>query len=106
MLLPCCLCATATFAQQSTQTTGDLNPAFARAEQLFALADSKDAGATAKIKQALADENWYVRGEAAIAIARLGDKSNGALLIPLLQDQNWFVRSAAMKAIALLGAQS
>src|SRR4030095_4701874 len=93
VLLLCWLCATTALAQKSPQTNADVNPAFARAEQLFALADSKDAGATAKIKQALADENWYVRGEAAIAIARLGDKSNAPLLTPLLQDQNWFVRS-------------
>ena len=106
VLLLCCLYATVAFAQKSTQANGDVNPAFARAEQLFALADSKDAGAFTKIKQALSDENWYVRGEAAIAIARLGDKSNGPLLLPLLQDQNWFVRSAAMRAITLLGAQS
>src|SRR5215510_3609444 len=106
ILLLCRLCAGTAQAQKSPQTNGDANPAFARAEQLFALADSKDVGASAKIKQALADENWYIRGEAALAMARLGDKSNGPLLVPLLQDQNWFVRSAALRAITLLGAQS
>src|SRR5215471_12429836 len=105
-LLLCWLCATIASEQKSSQTNGDPNPALSRAEQLFALVDSKDSGASAKIKQALSDENWYVRGEAAIAIARLGDKSNGPLLLPLLQDQNWFVRSAALRAITLLGAQS
>src|SRR6185295_16358330 len=59
-----------------------------------------------RIKQALTDENWYVRGEAARALGMLGDKSASALLLPLLKDQSWFVRSAALTAIASLGAPS
>jgi HEAT repeat protein len=101
------MCSTPALAQKSVQTNGtSTNPAFVQAEQLFVLADSKDAGATAKIKEALASDSWYLRGEAAMAIVRLGDKSNAALLLPLIHDQNWFVRGAALRAIMLLGAKS
>src|SRR5262249_34789046 len=107
VMLLCCLCCTAIFAQKPAQTNGDAtSPAFAKAEQLFVLAESKDSSAPEKIKQALSDDNWYLRGEAALALARLGDKSNAQLLFPLLQDQNWFVRSAALRAIMLLGAHT
>src|SRR4030095_1886648 len=107
VILLSCLCSTAALAQKSVPTNGgSTNPAFVQAEQLFALADSKDAGATAKIKEALSSDNWYLRGEAAMAVVRLGDKSNGALLLPLLNDQNWFVRSAALRAISLLSGKS
>lgn len=80
--------------------------ALARARQLSGLLNSNAAEAPARIKEALSDENWYVRGEAARALARLGDKSAGPLLLPLLKDQSWFVRSAALAAIAALGAPS
>ena len=79
------------------------NPALARVQQLIALSASKDIYAPAKIKQALSDDNWYVRGEAARALGRLGDKSVGPLLLTLLSDQNWYVRNAALEAIASLG---
>src|SRR5215471_7942787 len=106
-LLFALLCPTVTLAQKAVQTnSGSTNPAFVQAEQLFALADSKDAGAQAKIKEALSSDNWYIRGEAALAVARFGDKSNGPLLLPLLNDQNWFVRSSALRAIMLLGGPS
>jgi HEAT repeat protein len=92
-----------TFAQQGDPAA---SPVLARAQQLITLVSSKDVDAPERLKRALLDENWYVRGEAARAIARLGDKSAGPLLLPLLRDQSWFVRCAALEAIASLGTGS
>lgn len=91
---------------KDTPSSNTASPALARAQQIIALSNSKEPDAPAKLKQALADENWYVRGEAARALGRLGDKSSGALLLPLLQDENWFVRIAALEAIAAVGTSS
>ena len=94
-------------AQQAADSRdGAPSAALARAQQLIALIDSKDENAAAKLKQALSDDSWYVRGEAARALGRRGDKSAGPLLITLLQDQSWFVRNAALEAIASLGSAS
>lgn len=82
--------------------TDEPGPALARAKRLADLAFSGDVGASATLKQALSDENWYVRGEAARALGRLGDKSAAPLLQPLLKDQNWFVRAASLEAIGAL----
>lgn len=91
------------FAQQANESKENgPSAALARAKQLNGLLNSS-AEAPARIKQALSDENWYVRGEAARALARLGDKSASQLLLPLLKDQSWFVRCAALEAIASLG---
>ncbi|HSO73779.1 MAG TPA: HEAT repeat domain-containing protein, partial [Blastocatellia bacterium] len=74
-----------------------------RAQQLAALGSSKDAGSLALLKQALSDDNWYVRGLAAGALARREDKSEAAsLLLPLIQDTNWFVRDEAVAALSTL----
>jgi HEAT repeat protein len=101
------LSSASALAQQAPDSRdGPPSPVLARAQQLIALIDSKEVNAPAKLKQALSDENWYVRGEAARALGRLGDKSAGPLLLTLLQDQSWFVRSAALEAIASLGAAS
>lgn len=63
-------------AQQATESRENgQSAALARAKQLDGLLSSNSAEAPARIKQALSDENWYVRGEAARALARLGDKS-------------------------------
>src|SRR4029078_6729787 len=72
--------------------TGSQNQAVIEAQEVFSLARSRSPEAQARLKQALSDENWYVRGEAARALGQLGDKSVAALLAPLTQDQNWFVR--------------
>ncbi|HXI92923.1 MAG TPA: HEAT repeat domain-containing protein, partial [Blastocatellia bacterium] len=98
------LSSPAAFSQQAADSKDSTpNPALARAQQLIALIDSSGVNALPKLKQALSDESWYVRGEAARALGRLGDKSAGPFLLPLLQDQSWFVRSAALQAIASLG---
>jgi HEAT repeat protein len=95
------------FAQQSDESKDKASAvALARATQLHGLLNANNAETPARIKQALSDENWYVRGEAASALARLGDKSASPLLLPLLKDQNWFVRSAALAAIASLTSAS
>lgn len=95
------------FAQQAAESKeSGPSPPLARAQQLIGLLSSKQTDAPAKLKQALSDEHWYVRGEAARVLARLGDKSAGPLLLPLLRDQSWFVRCAALEAIAALGASS
>jgi HEAT repeat protein len=80
------------------------SPSFARAQHLLSLIDSKQDDAPAKLKQALADESWYVRGQAARALGRLGDRSAASVLVSLLQDESWFVRVSALEAIATLGA--
>src|SRR5437867_6719181 len=85
------------FSQSADSKDSPPSPALARAQQLIALVDSKEVNGLARLKQALSDENWYVRGEAARALGRLGDKSAGPFLLPLLQDQSWFVRSAALE---------
>lgn len=90
-------------AQKPTDRDAAPGPEFARAQQLIALVDSKEPNGLTKLKQALSDESWYVRGVAARALGRLGDKSAGPFLLPLLQDQSWFVRSGALEAIASLG---
>jgi HEAT repeat protein len=82
------------------------SPALARAQQIIAISGSKEPDAPGKLKQALTDESWYVRGEAARAFGRLGDKSATALLLPMLQDESWFVRFAALEAIAELRTPS
>ena len=90
--------------QAADQGDGAPGSALARAQQLMALLDAKEANGLTKLKQALSDESWYVRGVAARAMGRLGDKSASPFLLPLLQDQSWFVRSGALEAIASLGA--
>lgn len=87
-------------AQQVDSKDNPPSPALVRAQQIIAISNSKEPEASAKLKQALADENWYVRGEAARALGRLGDKSSVPVLVPLLQDDSWFVRFAAIEAIA------
>lgn len=95
-------CSASVFAQQDGDAKiSASNPAFARAQQLIAFIDAKQANA---VKQALSDEHWYVRGQAAVALGRIGDKSASPLLLPLLQDQSWFVRTAALEALERLGA--
>src|ERR1041384_8435428 len=93
-------------AQQGDSKDAPPNAALTRAQQIIALSSSREPDAAAKIKQALADESWYVRGEAARTVGRLGDKSASALLLPMLQDENWFVRFAALEAIGSPGASS
>ena len=78
------------------------SPIFARAQEVTGLASSKDPEALAKLKQALSDDNWYVRGVAASALGKRGD-SEAASLLPLIQDKNWFVRDQAVAALAALG---
>ena len=93
--------AAGTFGQQLPDSReGAPNGAASKVQQLVALVDSKDPTAPAKIRQALSDESWYVRGAAARALGRLGDKTASSVLMPMLQDPNWFVRSAALEAIA------
>ena len=92
-------------AQEIDSKDNTPSPTLARAQQIIAIASSKEPD-TAKLKQALTDESWYVRGEAATAFGRLGDKSAGQLLLPMLQDESWFVRLAALEAIAALDARS
>jgi HEAT repeat protein len=89
-------------AQRADSKDNPPGPALKRAQEIIAISNSKEADAPAKLKEALADESWYVRGSAARAFGRLGDKSSTALLVPLLQDNSWFVRLAALEAISAL----
>lgn len=75
----------------------------ARAQQVAALAGSREPDAIARLRQALADANWYVRGVAAGVIGRRADKSDASLLLPLIRDKHWFVRDEAVAALASLG---
>jgi HEAT repeat protein len=89
-------------AQQVDSKDTPPGPALRRAQQIIAISSSKEPDAAAKLKDALADESWYVRGSAARAFGRLGDKSASSLLLPLLQDNSWFVRLAALEALSAL----
>lgn len=75
----------------------------ARAQQVTALVGSKDPDAITRLKQALSDDNWYVRGVAAGVLGRRADKSEAASLLPLIRDKNWFVRDEAVGALLSLG---
>ncbi|HKP85424.1 MAG TPA: HEAT repeat domain-containing protein [Blastocatellia bacterium] len=80
------------------------NQVMARVQEMFSLVKTKSPEAQGKLKQALSDESWYVRGEAARALGQLGDNSVSALLVPLTQDANWFVRDSALEALQKLKA--
>jgi HEAT repeat protein len=79
--------------------------ALQRAAELSALGASEDPDAASKIKRALSDDEWYVRGHAAVALARLRSGSTSAAtpddLEPLLLDNSWFVRAAAVEGLAV-----
>src|SRR5215510_4209103 len=81
-----------------------------RAQQLMALVHSQDVDRAAKIKQALSDDDWYLRGEAALALSMLKDQAALKDAIPdlarLIKDQRWFVRSAAVQALCAAGDPS
>src|SRR5215510_5400191 len=104
IVLLVCLCTADALAQQTSSKDSAASADFARAQQFAALADSKQVDALDKLRQALSDPSWYVRGEAASALGKLGDKSASPFLAPLLHDQNWFVRNAAFEALTALGA--
>ena len=78
-------------------------PVNARAQQLAALAGSKEASASAALKQALSDDHWYIRGVAAGALGNRANQPEAASLLPLIQDKNWFVRDEAVAALSALG---
>src|SRR5690349_7920259 len=78
-------CATA-FAQQAPLKDAPASAIETRAQQVIALSTSKEPDAGAKLREALADESWYIRGEAARALGRLGDRSLQALVLPLIRD--------------------
>jgi HEAT repeat protein len=108
-LLGCFFVAPPVRAQQSelqpaALPNGAQNQAMVHAQELFSLARSRSPEALSKLKAALSDENWYVRGEAARALGQLGDGSVAALLVPLTQDENWFVRDSALEALAAFKA--
>jgi HEAT repeat protein len=91
-------------AQQiSDSKTTSSNPVLARAQHLISLMAARQEDAPAQLKQALSDENWYVRGEAARGLGRLGDPSVEGSLLPLLKDESWFVRVSSLEAISKLG---
>src|ERR1700740_924985 len=71
-------------------------PDHARAQQLTALASSKEADAVLNLKQALSDESWYVRGIAASVLAKRANQGETSSLLPLLQDKSWFARDEAV----------
>src|SRR5436190_18686616 len=94
---------TTVYAQQSDSKDNPPSPVLLRAQQVIALSSSKEADAVARIKEALSDESWYVRGEAARTLGKVRDKSAEPLLLRLLKDESWFVRFAALEAIDSLG---
>src|SRR5581483_1668685 len=71
-----------------------------RAQELVKALESRTPDASEKIKQALSDENWYVRGTAARAVAELGDPAAVQAVAPLLKDENWYVRESALATLA------
>ena len=77
-----------------------------RAGEVFALADSTDAASLEKIRRALSDPDWYVRGEAARALGLRGDNRSSSALLTLTTDENWFVRAGAIEALGALGDSS
>lgn len=96
LLILCSLVARVDAQDGSTQVNS-------QAQQVAALGGSKDPDSLARLKQALSDDNWYVRGIAAGALARRADKSEAAsLLLPLIQDKNWFVLDEAVAALSTL----
>ena len=96
LLIACSLVVRVDAQDASTQVN-------AKAQQIAALAGSKDPDSLARLKQALSDENWYVRGLAAGALAKRADKAEAAgLLLPLIQDTNWFVRDEAVAGLSTL----
>ncbi|HKV39232.1 MAG TPA: HEAT repeat domain-containing protein [Blastocatellia bacterium] len=93
-------------AQTASPAESD-DPAHARQHKAALLADLVAAGSDPqvndKINQALADEDWYIRGEAALTIARFKRKVPADWLGPLLKDKSWFVRAAVLDALGVLG---
>src|SRR6266404_1398891 len=81
--------STASAQRAGDSKTTSLSASFSRAQLLLSLIDSKQDDAPAKLKQALSDESWYVRGQAARGLARLGDRSAAPALVSLLQDESW-----------------
>src|ERR1044072_3877163 len=109
----CCLMLVAPYAvaqqpgaQASVADSNPPNQTVARVQEMFSLVETKSPDAQIKIKQALKDESWYVRGEAARALGRLGDNSAAPLLLALTQDPSWFVRDSALEALAAIKASS
>src|SRR5215470_13912731 len=80
---------------QSEAKTESQSESAKRARQLMALVQSQDANRAAKIRQALSDDDWYLRGEAALALSLLKDQAMLKDAIPdlarLIKDQSWFV---------------
>lgn len=74
-------------------------PAARRAEELVKALETRTPEAREKIKQALSDENWYVRGTAARAVAELGDPAAAQAVAPLLKDAHWYVRESALATL-------
>src|SRR2546423_5090096 len=92
-------------AQQNSVPSPDApkasaTPAALRAQELLKSLETRTPEARDKIKQALGDENWYVRGTAARALADLGDPAATKAVLPLLSDANWYVRESALAALA------
>src|ERR1700730_9214327 len=106
LIVLACLSGSSAVAQRAgdSKKTTPASPSLDRVQQLLSLVDSKPDDAPAKLKEALSDENWYVRGQAARALGRLGDRSSASVLMAILQDESWFVRVSALEAIAALGA--
>jgi HEAT repeat protein len=77
--------------------------ALARARELSSLTRSAGSEKLSKIRSALTDESWYVRGEAAKALGGLADSESAPLILPLLEDPSWYVRECAMGALSALG---
>ncbi|MCI0487977.1 MAG: HEAT repeat domain-containing protein, partial [Blastocatellia bacterium] len=93
-------------AQDGKGKEGQPSKTFERAQAVSTLAESKDAEALNRLKQALSDSDWYVRGEAARAYGRLGYRGAAADLLPLIEDSNWFVRGAALQSLITIGDAS
>ncbi|HXG63710.1 MAG TPA: HEAT repeat domain-containing protein, partial [Blastocatellia bacterium] len=91
---------------QSATRNQEVSPSLEKVREMQALLQSSDAARAEKVKEALADGDWYVRGEAARLLGKLGDKANAPALLPLVRDENWFVRDAALEALGALGEPS
>ena len=100
--LSAALAAAAQTSDPTPSTQGKASGAVERVRQLSLLAVD-DPQTIRQIKDALADEDWYVRGMAVRFLARLKDKPSPDALAALVGDRNWFVRMQALEALHELG---
>ena len=75
-------------------------PEYERAQSLLPDISSQNSESSAKIRKAVTDPSWYVRGKAALALGKLDEKNALVDLSNLLKDESWYVRICALEALA------